>query len=121
MSVKLDKYWAGTEESLNELMLNIGLSLKTGQSFGGQQQAAQETSRLLSKQGSVGVIRIAGALTNVDTGYGSYMTTYTEIRDAMVQASVSKCLISLFFIVFINQNKLIRLLEISVIILKTSK
>ena len=84
--MKIDRFWAGTDEALAEYMLFIRANVK--EAYGYQPQEAEDsTSRLLNKQGSVGVITIAGSLTNGDRGYGSYMTTYNEIREAMVQAA----------------------------------
>lgn len=84
--MKIDRFWAGTEESLAEYMLFIRANAK--EAYGYQPDAAQEdSSRLLSRQGTVGVISIAGSLTNGSRGYGNYMTTYNEIREAMIQAA----------------------------------
>ena len=84
--MKIDRFWAGTGEALAEYMLFI-----QGQQKGayGYQAAEPETqgSRLFTRQGSVGVVSISGSLTNGDRGYSSYVTTYNEIRDAMIQAS----------------------------------
>lgn len=84
--MKIDKFWAGTGEALAEYMLFI-----QGQQKGayGYQAAEPEVqgSRLFTRQGSVGVVSISGSLTNGDRGYSNYVTTYNEIRDAMIQAS----------------------------------
>jgi signal peptide peptidase SppA len=84
--MKIDRFWAGTDEALAEYMLFIRANAKEAYGFQAEPQGS-ESSRLLDKQGTVGVISIAGSLTNGDRGYGSYMTTYSEIREALVQAS----------------------------------
>lgn len=84
--MKIERFWAGTDEALAEYMLFIRANAK--EAYGYPAAEPEETgSRLLNKQGSVGVITIAGSLTNGDRGYGSYMTTYNEIREALVQAA----------------------------------
>jgi len=86
MAIEIDKYWASTEETLNQHMLNLAVTMKHGYQPGSQAQQ-EDKSRLLDVQGSVGVISIRGALTNRDAGYGSYETTYPEIRQALIQAA----------------------------------
>lgn len=84
--MKIDRFWAGTEEALAEYMLFIRANAKEAYGYQPAEQEA-ESSRLLNRQGSVGVITIAGSLTNGSRGYGNYMTTYNEIREAMIQAA----------------------------------
>lgn len=87
MHIEIDKFWAGTEESLTQYAMNIALQLKHG--YAPSQEAQEsEKPRLLNVQGSVAVISIRGALTNRDKGYGSYETTYPEIRQALITAAV---------------------------------
>lgn len=85
--MKIDRFWAGTEEALAEYMLFIRANAKEAYGYQPQPEKEDEGSRLLNKQGSVGVISIAGSLTNGSRGYGSYMTTYGEIREALIQAA----------------------------------
>lgn len=85
--MKIDRFWAGTEEALAEYMLFIRANTKEAYGYQPQPEKEDEGSRLLNKQGSVGVISIAGSLTNGSRGYGNYMTTYNEIREAMIQAA----------------------------------
>lgn len=84
--MKIDRFWAGTEEALAEYMLFVRANAK--EAYGYQGAEPEETgSRLLNKQGTVGVITIAGSLNNGSRGYGSYLTTYGEIREALIQAA----------------------------------
>jgi signal peptide peptidase SppA len=86
--MKIDRFWAGTDEALAEYILFVRAHAKEAYGYQPAQQDQPDTgSRLLNKQGSVGVITIAGSLTNGSRGYGNYMTTYNEIRDAMIQAA----------------------------------
>lgn len=89
MAIEFDKYWAGTEESLAQYAMNLALQLKHGyQSSNDDDDEEDNRPRLLNIQGSVAVISIRGALTNRDSGYGSYETTYPEIRQALIAAAV---------------------------------
>ena len=90
MGIEFDKYWAGTEESLAQYAMNLALQLKHGYRASDDDDDDEEDNRprLLSIQGSVAVISIRGALTNRDSGYGSYETTYPEIRQALIAAAV---------------------------------
>jgi len=89
MGIEFDKYWAGTEESLAQYAMNLALQLKHGyQSRNDDDDEEDNRPRLLNVQGSVAVISIRGALTNRDSGYGSYETTYPEIRQALIAAAV---------------------------------
>jgi len=87
MRIEIDKFWAGTEESLAQYAMNLALQIKHGYAPASQQEE-QEKPHLLNLQGSVAVISIRGALTNRDAGYGSYETTYPEIRQALITAAV---------------------------------
>lgn len=84
------RFWAGTEESLASYMaaLKIVAGLDV-QAFHSTTQAAEPESRLLSMQGNVGVISIAGSLVPGDPWYARYagMTGYGEIRAALVEAA----------------------------------
>ena len=90
MGIEFDKYWAGTEESLAQYAMNLALQLKHGYQSSSDDDDDEEDKRprLLNIQGSVAVISIRGALTNRDHGYGSYETTYPEIRQALIAAAV---------------------------------
>lgn len=90
MAIEFEKYWAGTEESLAQYAMNLALQLKHGYQSSDDDDDDDEENRprLLNIQGSVAVISIRGALTNRDHGYGSYETTYPEIRQALIAAAV---------------------------------
>lgn len=85
--MKIDQFWAGTEQALAEYMLFVRAHAKDAFSYQTQPENLEEGSRLLTKQGTVGVISISGSLNNGSRGYGSYTTTYGEIRQALIQAS----------------------------------
>jgi len=89
------RYWAGTEESLASYLISVKELIKTGGGIvtGGQGAASvpgeEDVPRLFSQVGNVGVIRIAGSLTNSDSPYLKYygMSGYQEIRAALVYAA----------------------------------
>lgn len=89
MAIQIDKYWAGTEDSLAQYTMNIFMRLKHGfEDDEDDDDDEEERPRLLNVQGSVAVISIRGSLTNRDAGWGSYETTYPEIRKALIVAAV---------------------------------
>lgn len=88
MQIEIDKYWAGTEQSLSQYVMNQMAKLKHGYQGGDEDEDEEEAPRLLNVQGSVGIISIRGSLTNQDRGYGTYSTTYPEIRKALIAAAV---------------------------------
>lgn len=90
MAIQIDKYWAGTEDSLAQYTMNALMRLKHGyvEDDDEDDDEDDEGPRLLNVQGSVGVISIRGSLTNRDSGWGSYETTYPEIRKALIVAAV---------------------------------
>lgn len=86
MNFELGKFWMGTPESLDQYVINMAMAMKHG--YAPQSQAQEkEGSRLLTVQNGVAVVSIRGSLTNAESGYGSYTTSYPEIRDAMIQAA----------------------------------
>jgi len=85
------RYWAGTDESLASYMMAIKQMVQAGGVVTTPTGQAEEAPvpRLFSKVGDVGVIRIAGSLTNSDSPYLKYfgMTGYPEVRAALVHAA----------------------------------
>jgi capsid assembly protease len=87
------KLWAGTDESLAQYLLNVrtfmasGMQEKKADYLGDNE--SPRLPRLLSKQGSVGVITIAGTLNNTDSWINPYIGAvgYPEIRQALVFAA----------------------------------
>lgn len=86
------KFWAGTEESLALYLASLR-ALAEGKLEQPQSRYTEDEgerrSRLLSKHGDIGIIRIAGPLNNTDSWINEYrgMTGYPEIREALVQAA----------------------------------
>lgn len=86
------KHWAGTDEALAQYLLSVRTFLAAG---GIEKQAdylseeAKPLPRLLSKQGSVGLVTIAGSLNNSDSWMNRYIGAvgYPEIRQALVHAA----------------------------------
>lgn len=86
------RFWAGTEESFASYMAALkAVASLDAQAYHGSQQDQQETSRLLTVQGNVGVISISGALVPGEPWYARYsggsITGYGEIRAALVEAA----------------------------------
>lgn len=86
------KHWAGTDAALAQYLLNVRTFLATG----GMEKQADYLSeeqrplpRLLTKQGNVGLITIAGSLNNTDSWMNRYIGAvgYPEIRQALVHAA----------------------------------
>ena len=67
MRIEIDKFWAGTEESLAQYAVNLAMQVKHGYQPGSTPDE-DDKPRLLNVQGSVAVISIRGALTNHDSG-----------------------------------------------------
>ena len=86
--IDIGRFWAGTEDSLLQHVTQAALQLKHGYQQPQQGQEPPQKARLLDMQGSVAVIGIRGSLTNGSVGYGNYVTTYSEIRDALIQAAM---------------------------------
>lgn len=87
------KHWAGTEESLQLFLATIDkitpeMLADAEKSAATYMAEQEERPRLLSKQGNVGVITIAGPLVNSASWLNELfgMTGYPEIRDAVVAA-----------------------------------
>lgn len=87
------KHWAGTDEAFARYMLSVRTFLAQ---MGTEKHAdylsdnsPRDMPRLLSKQGSVGVITIAGSLNNTDSWINRYIGAvgYPEIRQALVHAA----------------------------------
>lgn len=84
------KFWAGTEEAFAGYLLAMQRVVQMDASaYVGSNDDEEEPSRLLSKQGDVGVISISGALVPGAPWYAKYagVTGYSEIRQALVQAA----------------------------------
>lgn len=86
-------FWCGTEASLQHYMLVMKQRAERdpGLQPQGSMEAESETPppRLFHKMGDVGVIQIAGPLTNTDSPWNAYdgVTSYGEIRDALIHAA----------------------------------
>lgn len=83
--------WAGTEGSLANYMLALNNLAENGPKSADYGDSDDKpTSRLLTKQGAVGIITIAGSLNNSnESWYNRYMGTtgYPEIRRALILAA----------------------------------
>jgi signal peptide peptidase SppA len=88
-------YWAGTEQSLHDYLLQEMRLQKEGHGFfvlpdqEEEKDAQSKGSRLLTKVGNVGVISISGSLNNFDARENRWRngTGYPEIREALLQAA----------------------------------
>ncbi len=84
------KFWAGTEEAFAGYLLAMQRVVQMdAAAYVSSNDDEEEPSRLLSKQGDVGVISISGALVPGAPWYAKYagVTGYSEIRQALVQAA----------------------------------
>lgn len=84
------KFWAGTEEAFAGYLLAMQrVAQMDAAAYGASSSEDEEPSRLLSKQGDVGVISISGALVPGAPWYAKYanVTGYGEIRQALVEAA----------------------------------
>lgn len=83
--------WAGTEGALANYMLALNKLAEEGVKVADYGDSEDKpTSRLLTKQGGVGIITIAGSLNNSnESWYNRYMGTtgYPEIRRALILAA----------------------------------
>lgn len=86
MMHELGKFWAGTEDLLLQYVAHAAIQMKHGYQNSPEKQD-QQGSRLLNVDRSVAVIGIRGSLTNGSVGYGNHVTTYAEIREALIQAA----------------------------------
>jgi signal peptide peptidase SppA len=93
-----EQHWAGREAALIAVQeayervarMSAAEQVQLAEKLGYSYDDEDPSSRLLSKQGSVGVISIRGPLTNSDRSWmNSYMGTtgYPEIRSALVEAA----------------------------------
>lgn len=93
MDFGIGRLWAGTEESLHQLLARIAAGdIPDKRAFfddddddGGEPRRP----RLLTKQGNVGVVAIRGSLVNSDSWLNEIfgLTGYPEIRNALVTAA----------------------------------
>lgn len=87
----IDGVWAGSEASLDDylsLMSQVDLKLSAGWQPEAT-QVAPAIPRLLTVAGNVGVVAIAGPLTNNDSPWNEIfgITSYGAIREAMIHAA----------------------------------
>lgn len=91
-----DVIWAGTQQSLI-LATQAHNAIQMGVYSYAPEKEEEEKSYLLSVHGDVGVVTIRGSLTNRDSYWNRYagVTSYNEIRRALVQAANDKSLKSI--------------------------
>lgn len=90
-----DMVWAGTELSLNEYLHARELSLSPDTDLSELKGAVtlssgvSDSSPLLTKHGSIGVVSVRGPLTNSDNPFLAFfgVTSYNSIREALIQAA----------------------------------
>lgn len=83
------RFWAGTDEAFAGYLMALQRVAQLDASAYTAQDNQEDPSRLLSKQGDVGVISISGALVPGAPWYAKYagITGYGEIRQALVEAA----------------------------------
>lgn len=92
MKFDLGRLWLGTESSLQTLLSRMGsadtMQRKAWDDEEDEAQRAPRTSRLVQKEGTLGIVRIQGSLVNGDDAFWNEIfgaVGYGEIRNAVLQ------------------------------------
>lgn len=107
MPIKIDRLWAGTEDSLNDLLARMQAVTPETVSMVEAKRAAYDdegesrdkrTSRLVQRVGTTGVVQIKGSLVNSDDAFWNEffgLVGYGEIREAVLELALDPSVTSI--------------------------
>lgn len=107
MPIKIDRLWAGTEDSLNDLLARMQavtpetvsmVEAKRAAYDGEGESRDKRTSRLVQRVGTTGVVQIKGSLVNSDDAFWNEffgLVGYGEIREAVLELALDPSVTSI--------------------------